>query len=160
MATNHVKGGKKLAKFIRNSKRGASAGPPLLQIGFQGRQIAVLAAALEFGNPSTNLPERPAFRAGIAKLPEVVKAWQETHLQGRNWTAGLVIPNAAYVALAILARDAIRQSYLEYHSSAGLSDTQEARKRGTPGAGQELIGHEGPKLVGHIKAYVDGGEVN
>ena len=159
MAKNYVQGGKKLEKFLRNSKRAASAGPPVIEVGFQGKQIAVLAAALEYGNPATNLPERPAFRAGIAKLPGVIKAWRKSHLQGRDWTSGIVIPDAAYVALAVAARDAIRQSYLDF-PGVGLSATQEARKAGSQYADDELVGSEGPKLISHIKAYVDGVEVN
>ena len=159
MATNHVKGGQKLERFLRNSKSAASARQPEIEVGFQGKQIAVLAAALEYGNPATNLPERPAFRAGIAKLPEVVKAWRETHLQGRDWTKGIVVPDSAYIALAVAARDAIRRSYLDY-PGVGLSATQEARKAGSQYADDELVGSEGPKLISHIKAYVDGVEVN
>ena len=159
MPKNYVQGGKKLAKFIANSKRAASARAPVIEVGFRGRRIAVLAAALEYGNPRTNLPERPAFRAGVDKLPLVVKAWRETHLQGRDWTKGIVIPDSAYKALALAARDAIRQSYLDY-PGVGLSAIQEARKAGSPYSDDELIGSEGPKLVSHIKAYIDGAEIN
>ena len=150
---------KKLERFLRNSKRAASARQPVIEVGFRGRRIAVLAAALEFGNPSTNLPERPAFRNGVGKLPEVVEAWRKSHLQGRDWTHGIVVPDSAYKALAVAARDAIRQSYLDF-PGVGLSATQEARKAGSQYADDELVGSEGPKLVSHIRAYVDGQEVN
>ena len=66
------------------------------------------------------------------------------------------IPNLADIkAIAIKARDTIRQAYLDFHG-APLSERQRERKAGTPYADDQLIGAEGPKLIGHIHAYVDG----
>ena len=157
MGKAKVQGGKRLARFLRNTER-ARRTRPAVHVGFKGRHVAVLAARLEFGDPDSNLPQRPAFAAGIRRLPDVAKEWRRLHLRGRDWSEGIVLPDEAWRALAIMARDAVRESYLNFHGP-GLSAQQAERKRGTEGADRELIGSEGPKLVGHIRAYVNGVEV-
>ena len=49
------------------------------------------------------------------------------------------------------ARDTIKRSY-ETFDGPGVGPRQAARKEGTAGAGRELVGSEGPKLVERIKA--------
>ena len=157
MGKAKVQGGRRLARFLRNTER-ARRIRPAVHVGFKGRQIAVLAGRLEFGDPDSNLPERPAFAMGIQRLPDVAKEWRKTYLRGRDWREGIVLPDEAWRALAIAARDAIRESYLSFHGP-GLSERQAERKAGTEGADRELVGSEGPKLIGHIRAYVNGVEV-
>ena len=60
--------------------------------------------------------------------------------------------------LAVWARDLLRASYLTFKGPS-LSERQAERKAGSPGQGKELVGHEGPRLVSHLRAYVDGAEV-
>ena len=59
------------------------------------------------------------------------------------------------VKVALAARDILKRSY-ETFAGPGLSERQAARKAGTPGAGRELVGSEGPKLIGHLEARVNG----
>ena len=154
MGYKHVKGGKKLARFLSNSKRAASAFP-VIDVGFLDRHIAVLAGRLEFGDPNANLPERPAFRQGIGDLERALPGLWKGAVHGKDWRAGIGITEAEAVKVALAARDILARSY-ETFSGVGLSARQEARKAGTPGAGRELVGSEGPKLIGHLEARVNG----
>ena len=105
---------------------------------------------LEYGDPSTNLPERPAFRVGVRDIEEKLRA---------KLKALKRVPTKADARkVATWARDRLRGAYLRYHGP-GLSERQRRRKEGTGYADDELVGAQGPKLVGHIHAYVDGEEV-
>ncbi len=150
MATK-ITGGKRLARFLRSQKKAAQY-EPKIEIGFKG-QIVPLAALLEFGNPATNLPERPAFRQAIPRIAAAVKDYMRGNVLQPDGTIGLTKAKAR--ELAVLIRDELRTSYLDYYGP-GLSRRQQARKRGTQYERDELIGHEGPKLIEHIQAYVDG----
>ena len=83
MPSTRVKGGKKLARFLSNSKRAASAFP-VIEVGFLDRHIAVLASRLEFGDPNANLPERPAFRQGIGDLERALPGCGRTLYKART----------------------------------------------------------------------------
>ena len=150
-----VTGGDKLKRFIRDKKREIGRSRSFnIEVGFRDERIAPLAAQLEFGNPRTNLPARPAFRNA---LPDIAKTAHEVAAVEIRRNRGTLDHQGA-VRIALAARDALRESYLRFEGP-GLSEQQEARKRGTRGAGKELIGTRGPKLVEHISAWVDGEEV-
>ena len=160
MATSRVRGGQKLKRFLKEARESARK-QHVIEVGFKDRRIAVLAAQLEFGNPETNLPERPAFRLGMGRMARalserVLEMKRADARAGRGPVFGLTRKQAEEVA--ILARNVLRQAYREFHG-APLSERQRLRKAGTEYADEQLIGAEGPKLVGHIKAYVDGVEV-
>ena len=63
--SKYVKGGDKLKRFLRAAARSSRAKQPTVEAGFLTPHVARLAGRLEFGDPRSNLPERPAFR--IAK---------------------------------------------------------------------------------------------
>lgn len=154
-------GGAKLRRFVRESKTAARRAP-VIEVGFKDRRMSVLAANLEFGNPKTSLPERPAFRLGVREMAEAVSAriveMKRQDARGaRPEVFGLTDAQAREIA--ILARDVIRRSYIDFHG-APLSERQKARKAGTEYADEQLIGAEGPKLIQHIKAFVNGTEVS
>ena len=157
MPSTRVKGGKNLARFLRNTTRAARA-MPTIEVGFLDRRIQVLAARLEFGDPDSRLPERPAFRQGIADLERALPGLWHDALGGQDWRRGLVVSESAAVKVALAARDVLRRSY-EGFSGPGLSEWQEARKAGTQGAGKELVGARGPRLIGHLEARVNGREL-
>ena len=56
-------------------------------------------------------------------------------------------------------RDIIRESYMNFHG-APLSERQRTRKEGTPFQDDQLIGHEGPKLISHIHAWINDVQVD
>ena len=140
-------GGKRLAAKVKEHERATNRLRNIVvEVGFRDRRMAVLAGRLEYGDPSTNLPERPAFRLGALRVRRVV--------QGMVAGKGLMTASVAR-DIAIAARDTLRQAYREYHGP-GLSARQKSRKRGSRFADDELIGSEGPKLIGHIHGYVNG----
>ena len=143
-----VTGGENLKRFIREAR--ATPDEVTVEIGFKDPKIAPLAQAHEFGIGRVNLPERPAFRAGIARLPDVIAEQQA------GWAGAPT--HEHLVALALAMHQVIKRSYLEFHG-APLSERQKERKEGTPAAGTQLQGVEGPKLIEHLGAWVDGEKV-
>lgn len=143
-----VKGGSRLKAHIAKQRRAIRTGPQSVTVGFHGA-IAPLARQLEFGNPATNLPERPAFRRSNQ---EASKAFVESLKESGQLTQ----QSAAKAGKAAAA--VVRASYLGFRGP-GLSEIQKARKEGTAGANRELVGHRGPKLVEHLGVEVDGVEV-
>ena len=154
MARTRVTGGKAWGKFLRNTKRAASE-PHQIEVGFLDRRISILAGRLEFGDPETNLPERPAFRQGVADLERALPKLTLDIMKTKDLRKGLATSKADAVKLGLAARDILKRSY-ETFVGPGLSETQEARKEGTQGAGRELVGARGPKLIGHLEVRVDG----
>ncbi len=143
-----VTGGANLRRFIREAK--AQPAEAIIEVGFKDRRIAPLAHLHEFG--SRYVPERPAFRAGARRAEEV---W--TELTGKFRSPGPT--HEQWVEIAIALRDVIRESYMNFHGQP-LSERQRQRKEGTPFQDDQLIGHEGPKLVSHIHAYVNSEQVD
>ena len=148
-----TRGGKKFTAFMDLSrKQMKELGDTNIEAGFKGR-VAPLAKALEFGIPRSNVPERPAFRQA---LPDVVR---DTRSQAKRRVRfggkGRYSIENATEAMAGAAQDAIIKSY-EAGDTTPVGEVQEARKRGTKGDGQPLTGSRGPKLIGHIGAWVDG----
>ena len=153
MARTYVRGGANLRKFLRNAARSKSAPQASAEAGFLEPHIAGLAARLEFGDPRTNLPERPAFRlatpdAGKAGARVVAKA-----LSARVREGVFMVDDAHAQRAADAMASEIRKGY-ERANFAPLSERQVKRKAGTAGAGKQLVGHEGPKLIRHIKGRV------
>lgn len=148
-------GGNRLRAFVRSRERAIKASPVhVVEVGFDDARISPLAANLEYGNPKTNLPERPAFRHA---LPDIRREARKVAAQEIR-RAGGVLDHAGAVRVAVAARDVLRTAYLNFHGP-GLSERQQQRKAGTSFASQELVGGEGPKLVERIAAFVDGQEV-
>ena len=155
-----VRGGAEYARFIREAEATARRQPEI-EVGFKDRRMSVLAAQLEFGNPKTNLPERPAFRLGVeemgkAVVTRLIEMKRQDARAARGEVFGLTVAQAKEIA--VLAREVIRRAYRDFHG-ASLGERQRARKAGTEYADEQLIGAEGPKLIQHIRAYVDGTEV-
>ena len=130
--------------------RTAAQYQPRIEVGFFDPFLATLAFRLEFGDPDARLPERPAFRLGLEDAHKAVRA---KTLQVWRRDKGITERGAAEIAIA--ARDTIRQAYLDFHGSP-LSERQVERKGGSD---DQLVGAEGPKLINHIVAVVDGKQV-
>ena len=147
---SRVTGGRRLKRYLREVRRKAERAPSGVAVGIvDDPHVATLAEQLEYGNPKTNLPERPAFRQGVERaIPEARAAIREEAKKG-----GGVIDRAAAERVGEVAADEIRQAYRSF-DGPGLSEAQAARKIGTKGEGRELIGTEGPKLVDRIGSRV------
>ena len=149
-------GGRKLAARLRSDERKVrEVRGTVISVGFHDKRMASLAAILEFGDPDTRLPERPAFRLTsrgdmLDKARAMLKAIGMRH-DGPATKADLR-------ELVIVLRDALKEGYLTFRGP-GVGERQEARKRGTVGEGRELVGAEGPKLISHIESWVDGAKV-
>ena len=154
---SRVRGGKVLARFFRASRRAAGK-QAIVDVGFTDPHIGRLAARLEFGDPNANLPERGAFRGGVATLRRTLGGEVRDAVSGTDWKRGIVVTDTAVEEVGVEARDTIKRSYLTF-VGPGLSESQEARKRGSQGAGRELIGSQGPRLISHIEARIVGGKV-
>ena len=146
-----VTGGENLKRYLRETKaRAAQLENTVIEVGFKDRKIATLAMGHEFGIPQAGLPERPAFRVGVERLPDVICEHQA------QWRG--LPTDEQIVELAIAMRDVIRQSYSEFEGTP-LSERQKERKAGTPFADTQLTGAEGPKMIEHIGAWVNGVQV-
>lgn len=144
-----VKGGSRLKAHLAKQRRAIRTGPKSTTVGFHDT-TGPLAKQLEYGNPATNLPERPAFRKALT-------AAAKAHSDALKAASGALTQATAAKAGEASAA-AIKASYLGFQG-AGLSEIQRARKEGTAGANRELVGHRGPKLIEHISVEVDGVKV-
>ena len=154
-----TRGGKKFKRKIADlRKRDAAVTATTAEVGFHEQHVAQIAALHEFGSKAkdgTLLPERPAFRSAYPAMGAAMTA--AIKAEGGK---GKGLPSkAAIEAGARAAKDALVASY---HNAPGppVGERQEARKAGTPGAGRLLIGAQGPRLVDHIDAQVDGKAVD
>ena len=142
---------------LRASLRAARALPNEIagSVGFHDPHIASLAASHEYGlrgaDGGVSLPERPAFRQGSRESEEVVRE-ATAKVKAHDMTVEVAAEIMAQ------ARDTIRSAYRNF-AGVELGEAQEARKRGTPGAGKQLVGHRGEKLISHIEARVNDVEV-
>ena len=134
-----------------------------LTVGFPDGFIMPLALAHEFGTRDQSgksvLPERPAFRSA---RPEMRRAWRR---QCKAIMRAVSKPRASRSTVLAMVRSAVKEqrdilvrSYETFHGEP-LGERQRARKRNTPGEGKQLTGTRGPRLIGHISAWVDGVEV-
>ena len=154
MARSYVRGGAKLRKFLRNAAKSSRAPQAGAEAGFVEPHIAGLAARLEFGDPRTDLPERPAFRASRIPAGKAGAEIVRKALSARVTEGVFIVDEAHAKAAAEAMAETIKDSYRTFHGP-GLSERQAERKRGTPGAGRELVGHRGERLIGHIKGRVE-----
>ena len=139
------------------SLRAAMAIPKEIEgtVGFHDRRIASLAASHEFGerdrDGGVTLPERPAFRQGVRRGEDMLR-------EATAKVSAHQLNRAKVGELMGLMRDEVKASYRSFRGEP-LSERQEARKKGTAGAGKQLVGHEGERLINRIEARVDGDEV-
>ena len=61
-ARHHVAGRKLKARLRSDERKVREVRGTVISVGFHDKRMASLAAILEYGEPQTNLPERPAFR--------------------------------------------------------------------------------------------------
>ena len=144
----------KLFASVRGHQRdGARLNELNVEVGFKDRRIAPLAIIHEFGARAFDgitVPERPAFRSALGGMERVL----EEHSSG--WRD---VPTQEQIEeLAQAWRDLVRRAYMEFHG-APLAERTRERKEGTPFADEQLIGSEGPRMISHIHAYVDGSKV-
>ena len=159
-------GGRRLSRYVKaKQKQVAKLRGTALSVGFHDRRIASLAATHEFGlrapDGSQRLPERPAFRNGLS---EARRDWKRATVKaGRALSSPRRTgdePDKALREGAVAVSDTIKESYSRFHGE-GLSARQEARKKGTPGEGRQLVGHRGERLISHIEARdSDGSKVD
>ena len=139
-----VRGGKRLAAHLRQMRRQSDRlHGRTIEAGFLEPHIAGLAVSHEFGHG--DIPPRPAFSRAENDAKRAIRQ----HLKR---LPGLP-ENSDLEAAGEAAAEVIRESYQDAPGPA-LSERQEARKEGTPGAGRKLVGHEGEKLIGHIRSRV------
>lgn len=152
-----VTGGKVLAKTLKEAnaaqKKMLREGGIIISVGFHEKLIAVLAAQLEFGNPNTNLPERPAFRIAVERIkrdltPFVVKERLINPLK-------MVVDDNSARRIATWCVDVVKE---EYHSFDEPAEGE--RQRGRKGFSDPLVGKDGPKLIENIAAEINGQSVN
>ncbi|MCY4396349.1 MAG: hypothetical protein OXC10_14570 [Rhodospirillaceae bacterium] len=158
MTAGGVRGGKKFKRKMADLRtRAAALDGTVAEIGFHEPHVAAIARLHEYGSKGEGgapLPERPAFRAALPAMGKAMTgAIAAEGGKGKGAPSKAVIEAGARGAKAALVR-----SY-EHAPGPPVGEQQEARKAGTPGAGRLLIGAEGPALIGHISAKVDGGDV-
>ena len=150
MPKSYVRGGDKLRKFLRNAARSSRAPQATAEAGFLSPHIAGLAARLEFGDARTDLPERPAFRTAA---PDAFAAGSRIVAKALSARVrdGVFMVDEAHAQRAADAMAAELRASYRAANFAPLSERQTKRKAGTVGAGKQLVGHEGEKLIRHIK---------
>lgn len=149
-----VKGGKKLLRKLAQLKRETrQLERTSAEVGFP-RDVARQAAQHEFGMPSQNLPERPAFRQA---LPEVLRVFSKTTLRARQ--SGHLPAPAAVRKGAEAAAAELRRQYQMGERLAPVSERTAERKAGTPGEGKPLVGTRGPRMISRVRAWVNGVEI-
>lgn len=157
MPRSFVTGGGNLARHLRKTRQNmAPSKPPVVSVGFHNPAISAIAVVHEFG--AGRVPERPAFRLGVEQAKRHWERKQrEIFRTGRDAArhGSFSVDHAKLAALAIELRDIIRKAYHDFHG-APLSERQKQRKAGTRYADEQLIGAEGPKLIAHIHAEIDG----
>ena len=148
-----VTGGDKFFKFIKDAKKAQRkiiGKPMVISVGFLDKIIAVLAAQLEFGNPNTKLPERPAFRQAIERIKrELAPFIIKNKLINPRFM--IVDDNAAHKIAEWLVNK-VKESY------HGLDEPAEGERQLARKGGQSdpLVGTSGPKLIEHIAAEING----
>ena len=145
-----VSGGNKARAYFKALEGRMKSAPRRAEVGFLTPDMAGLAAQLEYGNPATSLPERPAFRNGVDDIRKQGKR-DAKKAAGKDG----VVSRTGAARLAAKQKEIIQANYHEFHGAA-LSERQIERK----GHDQPLVGHEGPRLINRIEARVDGQEVD
>ena len=155
-----VRGGQRIKRLAREM-RARRVNLPLIEIGFKDRRIAALAATHEFGledaEGKVRIPERPAFRNGIGAMQRAAsREVKRIATSGPRPFKGFTSADAEIIGRVAL--DSMLESYRNFEG-APLSERQEARKAGTPGAGRQLIGHRGERMLEHLGLWIDGQRV-
>ena len=154
-----VRGGQKLKRLAREMKA-RRVDLPLIEVGFKDRRIAALAATHEFGledaDGRVKVPERPAFRSGIDAMQ--LAASRELKRIAKAQRPFMGFTQADAVSIGRVALESMLESYRTFEGEP-LSERQEARKAGTPGAGRQLIGHRGERMLDHLGLWIDGRRV-
>ena len=150
-----VTGGKKLAAFLKNSKREQRkiiGKPVVISIGFLDAVIAALAATHEFG--LGNNPERPAFRVGIERMKSGLVHFIVSNrlIDSRK----MVVNESAALRIATWCVGVVKESYHAFTTPAE-GERQLARKGGRS---DPLVGASGPKLISHLAAAINGQRVD
>ena len=153
-------GGARLRRYIAERRPLISWLDSLdLRVGFPDGFIMPLAILHEFGHRESGLPMRPAFRAGLLKMKPAWRRRCRAILRVASKQDANKATLATMVRVAVQEQKAILvQSYHEFEG-AKLSERQQARKAGTPGEGKQLTGSEGPRLIGHISAWIGTNEI-
>ena len=151
-----VRGGDKLKRLAREMRARRST-LPLVEVGFKG-QVATLARLHEFGledpDGRVTVPERAAFRAGISAAERAVSSeTKRIATTGPRPFMGFSESDAAAIGRVVWA--AIVASYRNFEGEP-LGEVQTARKAGTPGAGRQLVGAKGERMISHLSVWVDG----
>ena len=149
----NARGGKKLARFLRKAKAAQARPPVVISIGFHDKVIGALAAQLEFGNPETNLPERPAFRLAVQTIRRDLSSFivRERLIDPLK----MVVDDRAAREIAKWCVEVLKRSYHDLEAPRE-SERQQERK----GFSDPLVGHEGPKLIERIAAEINGVRVD
>ena len=155
-----IKGGKKLAAYIKRAKRQAARTQRTkTEIGFLEPNMATLAAVHEFGtraeDGSSKLPPRPAFGRSLRDLRREYRDTLRKRAKGE--IEG--VKRGMLEAAAEAGKQAVAASYEEGAPGRPVGPGQAARKKGTPGEGRLLVGTRGPRLAEHVEAEVDGSKV-
>ena len=141
-----LKGGKRFARHLREQRRKVDAlRGKTVEAGFLSPHVSNLAAVHEFG--AGDVPARPAFRRAEPNAKQAIRQ--------RLRRAGGLPTEADLKEAGEAAAAEIKRSY-EDADFVPLSERQRQRKAGTPYQDRQLVGHEGEKLISHIKARVVG----
>ena len=122
---NYVTGGKKLKRFIHEAKRQQRRmeGGVVVSVGFLDAVVAVVAAQLEFGDPSTNLPERPAFRIALQTIKRDLGAFVKKRINPRT----LAVDHALGTEIARYCIEVVKRSYHDLERPGRASGRSSAR---------------------------------
>ena len=140
----------RLKRNLRRLKAGADK-THRVQVGFLEPHIAALAAVHEFGRG--NVPPRPAFASSLEEAGKA--AFAEAAKQMASNRHGLFqLTRQGAQAAGEAGAVVIRHSFSGGFTGEPLGERQEARKRGTRGAGLLLVGVRGAKLASHVEVRV------
>ena len=149
------RGGGKAQAFLDRSRRNMKdLSATKLEVGFFDPRSAAIAQIFEYGLGDQR--ERPAMRASRPEFEKAVRKALKVALKSsaRQGAFRLSIPAAQRVA--DWGAKAMREGYraYSYQSSPPLGPIQISRKRGTEGAGRQLVGVKGERLIGWIEGRV------
>ena len=145
----NVRGGNRFRAHMREMRRAVRAmNGKVIEVGFHDPRAAAIASIHEFGNHPSGVPARPAFSQAIPEMNRIFS---------RHFKRVRGLPTTADMErVAQELEDELKSSYLGFRGEP-LSPRQEARKAGTPGQGQQLVGSEGPRLIAHISGRIGDG---
>ena len=111
-------------------------------------------SGLEDSDGRTRIPERPAFRNGIDAMQQAAsRELKRIATSGPRPFMGFTQADAERIGRVAL--ESMLESYRTFEGEP-LSERQEARKAGTPGAGRQLVGSRGERMIAHLGLFIDG----